>query len=265
MTFQSPGDILISISGFSIYNYGIILAFACLVGVYTAYKIFKYYNPEQNYEKFWDFSAYALIIGFLGARLYYCILNPIYYFQNPLEILNFREGGLSIHGGIITGIIGLILLSKKYKLPILNVLDSFVCGTAIAQSIGRWGNFFNSEAFGYPTNLPWKLFIPASQRPPQYLNYEYFHPTFLYESILDILVFIILLQFMNKYAKTMPGITLFAYLILYSCVRLFVETLRIDSALNISGIPIAKIISIILIMSGIMGIAIIINKKNEKI
>ena len=263
MTFQSPGDILFSIGSFSVYYYGIIMAFACFVGVFAAYKIFRHYNKHENFEEIWDFAAYLLIFGFLGARLYYCLLNPVYYFYNPLEILNFREGGLSIHGGLIAGITALIVLAKKYKLPVLNTLDAFVCGTAIAQSIGRWGNFFNSEAFGLPTNLPWKLYIPPSQRPEQYISFDYFHPAFLYESLLDLCIFFILLYLMNKFADKFPGLTLFSYLILYSAVRMFTGSLRIDSALDIQGVPVAKILSVILAVIGIIGSVTII-KKNFK-
>ena len=260
MIFQSPGDIVFSIGGFSIYYYGIIMAFACFVGVWTSYKVFRRFNKDKNFEEIWDFAAYLLIFGFLGARLYYCMLNPVYYFYNPLEILNFREGGLSIHGGIIAGIIALVLLSKKYKLPVLNTLDAFVCGTALAQSIGRWGNFFNSEAFGTPTNLPWKLYISPSHRPEQYISFEYFHPTFLYESLLDVLIFFVLLAVMRKYSSKYPGLTLCIYLVLYSFVRILIESLRVDSALDIYGVPIAKIISVILITCGIIGSVTIIKK-----
>ena len=253
MIFQSPGDIVFSIGGFSIYYYGIIMAFACFVGVWTSYKVFRRFNKDKNFEEIWDFAAYLLIFGFLGARLYYCMLNPVYYFYNPLEILNFREGGLSIHGGIIAGIIALVLLSKKYKLPVLNTLDAFVCGTALAQSIGRWGNFFNSEAFGSPTNLPWKLYISPSHRPEQYISYEYFHPTFLYESILDLFGFGILTFILFKFGKKYSGVSFFAYLTVYSVIRFFVERIRIDSALDIGSLHVAEIMSVILFVIGIAG------------
>lgn len=263
MTFQSPGDVIITIGSFPIYYYGVIMALACLTGVFVSYKVFKQTNSKLNYDKIWDFSAYILIIGLLGARIYYCMLNMPYYIENPLEIFNFREGGLSIHGGIIFGIIALIFLAKKYKLPALNILDAFSCGTALAQSIGRWGNFFNSEAFGVPTDLPWKLFIPLSKRPEQFSNFEYFHPTFLYESILDLCIFAILLVIIKKFGTKFRGLTMCSYLILYSTVRLFIEGLRIDSALDIFGIPVAQIMSVLLIIIGITGIVTIIKKNHE--
>ncbi len=216
----------------------------------------KFY-PEENSSDIWDFSAIILIAGIFGARLYFCMLNPIYYFNEPLEILNFREGGLSIHGGLAAGIGALIVICKKRQISILKILDAFSCGTALAQSIGRWGNFFNSEAFGAPTNLPWKLFIPPSNRPMGMEDIEYFHPTFLYESLLDIVVFFVLLTIIRKFSKKFNGLTFFSYLILYSTVRFFVEGLRIDSALNICGIPFAQVVSALLFITGGIGITVI--------
>lgn len=262
MIFKSPGDVLFNIGSFPVYCYGVTLAIASFVGVLVAYKVFKTYNPKSDYDKIWDFAAYLLILGFLGARFYYCLLNPVYYFQNPIEILDFREGGLSIHGGIITGVISAIFLARKYKLPMLKLVDAFICGTALAQSIGRWGNFFNSEAFGYPTNLPWKLYIPYSQRPDIYSGYEFFHPTFLYESILDFGIFLVLILVMKRTSGRYSGLCLSLYLIMYAIVRFFVESFRIDSALNIWNIPVAQLMSLLLLVSGVVGLIII--KKNCK-
>lgn len=245
--FQSPGDIAFQIFGFPIYFYGIILAFAIFVGVYCANILYKRFYEACDAEKIFDISPVIIFFGIIGARLYYCCVNYQYYFSHPVEILYFRQGGLSIHGMIICGIAALFVLSKIYKISFLKLADVLLCSTALAQSIGRWGNFFNSEAFGAPTNLPWKLFIPITNRPEQFINYEYFHPAFLYESILDLLIFFILLKVFKRFSNT-PGRIACLYLILYSTVRIFVEQIRIDSSLNISGIPIAQITSVILII-----------------
>lgn len=245
MILKSPGDICFYIAGSPVYWYGIIMALSCFIGCWISYLVFKKYNPDKDYESIWDFSVWVLIVGIVGARLYYCTLNAEYYLHFPLQIFNIRQGGLSIHGAVIFGILALIFLSKKYKLPHLNLLDSFACGTAFAQSIGRWGNFFNSEAFGYPSSGCLKLFIPPSHRPAMFMNYEYFHPAFLYESILDVLMFVVLLILMKFFAKKLPGAVFCSYLLLYSCIRLFIESFRIDSALDVLGIPVAKIMSFI--------------------
>lgn len=257
--FESPTDVAFSIFGFSVYYYGIILAFAILIGVYTAYLLYKKFYDNIKAQSIVDFSPYIIIIGILGARLYYCLVNYSYYLEHPFEVFYIRQGGLSIHGVIIIGILALWMFSKMYKMSFLKLIDVFLCGTALGQSIGRWGNFFNSEAFGTPTNVPWKLFIPITHRPQQYLNFEYFHPTFLYESILDIVIFLLLLALFKKFSNH-PGTIACLYLILYSLARIFVEHFRVDSVLNIYGIPVAQLVSLLLIFIASVGMIILLKK-----
>lgn len=259
--FQSPTDVAFDVFGFPIYFYGIILASAIFAGVYCAYFLYKLFYNKQEASKIIDFSPYIIIIGIIGARLYYCLVNFSYYVKHPLEIFYIRQGGLSIHGVIIIGILALYTFSKKYKMSFLKLIDVFLCGTALGQSIGRWGNFFNSEAFGTPTNLPWKLYIPITHRPPQYIDFKYFHPTFLYESIFDFLIFLILLICFKKLSKS-PGVLACLYLIMYSIVRIIVEHFRIDSVLNIDGIPIAQLVSLIIIVVASVAIMILTRKKS---
>ena len=206
-----------------------------------------------------DISPYLIISGIIGARLYYCLVNYPYYIQNPLEIFFIRQGGLSIHGAIIAGALALFYFSKRYKIPFLCLTDIFLCGTILAQSIGRWGNFFNSEAFGLPCDLPWKLYIPISHRPLEYINFEYFHPTFLYESILDLIIFVVLFVLFKKFSQK-SGIITSLYMIFYAIVRILVEHFRIDSALNIAGMPIAQVVSIIMLL---LGILLLIRQYND--
>ena len=259
--FQSPGDVAFNFFGYPVYYYGIIQASEIFVGIYCAYLLYKKYYEASKAQNIIDFSPWIIIIGILGARFYYCLVNFSYYTAHPFEIFYIRQGGLSVHGMIIVGICGLWWLSKKYKMSFLQLIDSFLCGTALAQSIGRWGNFFNSEAFGAPTNLPWKLFIPISHRPTEFINYEFFHPTFLYESILDILIFVLLLVLFKRLSKT-PGLVACIYLILYSFARILVESCRVDSVLNIAGIPIAQIMSLAIIIFASIFVVILIRKKN---
>ena len=249
--FQSPGDVAFKIFNFPVYYYGIIISFAIFAGYLIAYYLFKKYYDTEKAKHIIDFSPLLIILGIAGARLYYCAVNFSYYTNHPLEILNIRQGGLSIHGMIIFGIISLYIFSKHYKISFKKLADVFLCGSIFAQSIGRWGNFFNSEAFGTPTDLPWKLFISPSHRPVEYLNSEYFHPTFLYESILDFFIFVILLTLFKKLSKT-PGRIACIYLILYSAARIAVESCRIDSVLSFAGFPIAQIVSAFLILAGIV-------------
>lgn len=248
MILSSSGEVAFYINNFPVYKYGILMAFAVGLGVILTNKISR--NLPKDF--FYDNFIYVLIFGFLGARLYYCLLNFGYYSKNLLEIFNFRGGGLSIHGAIIFGFLALFILSKIKKVPVLNLADSICAVIPLSQSIGRWGNFFNSEAFGLPTYSNWGVFIPIDKRPLEFLNFEYFHPTFLYESVLDLFIFIILFGLYKKNLKS--GTVFYAYLILYSIVRILVESIRIDSVLNIFSIPIAQIVSVILLIIGIIGI-----------
>ena len=258
--FQSPSEIALNIFGIDVYWYGIILAAAICIGFVTACKISKLYFEKKYSDFVSDYSPILIILGILGARFYYCIVNYSYYMANPLNILNIRQGGLSIHGMIIFGILGLYILSKIKQLSFYKLADIYLCSSLFAQSIGRWGNFFNSEAFGYPTNLPWKLFIPLSKRPAEFVNFNYFHPTFLYESLLDLIGFLILLSLFKKFSKK-SGLIACCYLVIYSLIRLLVEHFRIDSALNLFNVPIAQIVSVVLVLLGLAGIIAILRKK----
>lgn len=244
MILRSPGDVAFQILEFPVYFYGIILAFACLLAVYTAKIIYQKIYNDGKAELIWETAPFVVICGIIGARLYYCLLNFSYFFHNPIDIFNIRGGGLSIHGGIIAGIIALWFAAKKYKLSFLRLLDVYSIGTVLAQSFGRWGNFFNNEAFGLPSDGFLKLFIPLQNRPDKFIEYNYFHPAFLYESILDFFIFIILIFVIRKYGIKIEGVTLCTYLFLYSLVRYFIEAVRVDSALNIGSFHVAQVISL---------------------
>lgn len=245
--FEAHSQIICTIFGLHIYFYGVVLALAIAVGT-----LVSNYFAEKKFELpkdvIVDMTPYLIIFGIIGARLYYCILNHDFYLRFPTEILAIRHGGISIHGAILGGFLGLILFAKRRNFSIARLCDVSVIGLILAQSIGRWGNFFNSEAFGYPTNLAWKLYIAPQYRPIPYTNYEYFHPTFLYESILDLLIFAVLLFILKKDFYKKEGNLALIYLILYSLVRIFVEYFRIDSVSYVHGIPIAIIVSACIIL-----------------
>lgn len=259
--FVSPGEIAFRLGAVQIHYYGLIMAMSLVIGVLMAKIVCEKFYKELDSELVYDIAPHLIIGAIIGARLYYCIMSFEYYSQNPIEIFQLWQGGLSIHGGIIGGLITGIIYAKRHKLPVLKLCDIFSYGLILGQALGRWGNFYNSEAFGRPTDFFLKLYIPIYKRPLEYLGVNYFHPTFLYESILNICIFLILFFVIRKLAKNKDGIVFFSYLILYSLVRILIEQIRIDSILNLFGIPIAQIISALLIVVGIVGI-IFVNKSS---
>lgn len=261
--FVSPGAIALKTQFFTIYWYGIVLAVAFVVGLFVALKIAKHiYNDKKVCDEIFDSALWALLGGILGARLYYVLLSLPYYISNPNEIFFIQQGGLSIHGAIIGGLIGGGIFCKIKKADFLKYADIYALGLPIAQAIGRWGNFFNSEAFGKPTALPWGLYIPAQNRPLEFQFYDFFHPTFLYESLWNLFVFLILYFVLRKICFRYKGALFFAYLILYSFGRILIENVRIDSVLNIAGIPVAIWISLVTIIISVISLFIILKNKN---
>ncbi len=189
-------------------------------------------------------------VGIIGARLYYIVFNWDLYAGDFLKMINFREGGLAIHGGLIFGMAMGALLCYIWKIRPLNALDLVVPSIALAQSIGRWGNYFNSEAHGGPTDLPWAVYIDG-------IGY---HPTFLYESIWCLLLFFLLIYVDNH--RKFEGQVLLLYGILYSLERFFVEALRTDS-LMIGPFKQAQLLSLTVIVVFTL-IYVIMWKRNKR-
>lgn len=262
----SPEPVAFSILGLPIYWYGIFMAIAILVAIVVSNKLFCIINPNYKKDIIIEYAPMIIVFGIICARLYFCLLNADYYLANPLEILCVRQGGLSIHGAILGGIFSMIAIAKYLKVPSMCILDTMACGTLLGQVIGRWGNYFNAEAYGVPVaSQSWGLYIPEFRRTAEYVNYTLFHPTFLYESILNFLGFLILLFIIFKFGKKFRGVTFFSYLCIYSLIRFFIEPIRIDSALNLAGdIPIAIVISVILFFVGFLGLVITVCKTLKK-
>lgn len=249
--FESPSQILCTIFGVNIYYYGIIMAIAISIGTLVSDWVGSRYFGFKK-ETIIDLAPYLIIFGILGARIYYCALNYDFYLRFPTEIIAIRHGGISIHGAIIGGAFGLWLFARRHKLNIKKLFDTVAVGLPLAQAIGRWGNFFNSEAFGTPTNLPWKLYIAPQYRPIPYQNDLFFHPTFLYESILDIVIFVILFLMTKNNKIKKDGNLVLLYLVLYSIVRIIVESFRIDSVKYVLGQPVAIFVSVCIIILSII-------------
>ena len=241
-----------------IYWYSITMFLGVLSGILMAY--FEIKRKKMDFEKFENIAFYAVIFGFIGARIYYVLFNLDYYFTNPLEILMVWHGGLAIHGGIIGSCIAIYFFCKKYKISFLEFLDICVPALLIGQIIGRWGNFFNSEAHGGIVTKEFleNLYLPSFIINGMYIGNNYYHPTFLYESVLNLVCFIILLIIRRKKIKI--GFITGFYLIWYGIVRFFIEGLRTDS-LMFGSIRVAQLVSCIMVITGI--ILIIKSKKNN--
>ena len=198
-----------------------------------------------------DMCFYLIIVCILGARIYYCLFNLNYYSKNILDIFKIWEGGLAIHGGVIAGIIFIYFYTKKKKLSLLDILDIFAPALVLGQAIGRWGNFFNGEAFGPETTLTTlkSLNIPQFIIDGMYIDHLYHHPTFFYESLGCLIIFIIIIILRNL--KTIkPGQIAAIYFILYGIIRFFIESLRQDS-LMLFNLKVAQLVSIIMILIGL--------------
>lgn len=238
--FRSPGPVALPIGPLSIRWYGVLMALAMAVGLWLAYRDARRRGVDP--EELLKTSELALLGGLVGARLYYVVFSWEYYSRAPLKIIAVWEGGLAIHGGLLGG----LLLGGGYAwwrgLPLARYLDIVAPSLALGQGIGRWGNFFNEEAFGTPTALPWKLYISPPHRPLFYAREEFFHPTFLYESLWDLVVFGLLVWVFRGRVERAPSCLFWIYVGLYSVGRLLVEGLRTDS-LMLGSIRVAQLAS----------------------
>ena len=252
--FTSPGSIAFSIQNIDIHWYGIIMSLSMLFGLFVVLIIRRKFFKEITVDSVFDVAFFLIVVGIISARLYYVVVDWSYFCKHPLEIPAIWNGGISIQGAIIGCTIAFFYYAKENGLKFLRYADLLCFGLVFGQIFGRWGNF------GLPTNLPWKLFIPFEARPLEYKEIEFFHPTFLYESVGNLIIFSILFFVLFKFKKLESGTIFYTYIILYSILRMFTEHIRIDSVLNIGGIPIAQITSVFLIILAIIGICFLYSK-----
>ena len=248
-----------NIFGFNVYYYSLCI----LLGVIVAYILITREGKKQGLQKEFisDLIFYTLIIGILGARVYYCVFNLDYYLANPSEILKIYNGGLAIHGGVIAGLIFVYFYTKKKNVSFIKILDIVAPAVIIAQSFGRWGNFFNQEAHGGITtyqNLK-NMHIPEFIINGMHIEGKYYYPTFFFESIWCLIGFMILM-IARRNKNLRKGFQIGFYFIWYGIGRFFIEAFRTDS-LMFFGLKIAQIVSLIGI---IIGIIIIVTNRNKK-
>lgn len=254
--------ILIDLGFVSIRWYSILILLGFIIGYYLVLK--ESNNKGIQKHVISDICFNLVIISIIGARLYYCLFNLDYYGPNLLNILKIWEGGLAIHGGILAGLFYFIYVSKKKNIKLLILLDLFAPSLALGQFIGRWGNFFNGEAYGSITTISnlKNLHIPEFIINGMYIDHEYHHPTFLYESIGCLMLFIILMVLRKFYDKK-DGLIISIYFILYGIIRFFIESLRMDS-LMFFNVKVAQLVSIIMMIIGIIIFMKIVRCKDDK-
>ncbi len=251
--------VLYTFKGIEIRWYSILI----LLGVVLAYFLIITETKRQKIKTDFIFNLvfWGLIFGIIGARLYYVVFNLDYYFENPSNIYKIWEGGLAIHGGLLFGLITVIIYCKKYNANTKKILDILVPGVLLAQCIGRWGNFFNSEAYGsivsYETLVNIKI-IPQFIIDNMLINGEYHLPMFYFESI-ACLIGVIFMLIYRRYRYIKNGQILSFYLIWYGIVRLIIESFRTDS-LMLADFKIAQVVSIIMIF---IGLYITISQKQK--
>ena len=228
-----PNPVAFTVFGIEVRWYGVLIALGMVLATLLTYKRAPRHGLEP--DRVLDFILICIPVGIIGARLYYVVFNWSMYEGDFLKIINLRLGGLAIHGGLIFGIAAAVILCAVWKIRPLNVMDLAVPGVALAQAIGRWGNYFNSEAHVGPTDLPWAVMV----------NGQTYHPTFLYESIWCFLLFLFLIYMDNH--RRFEGQIFLLYGILYSVERFFVEALRTDS-LMIGPFKQAQVLSLSVII-----------------
>jgi phosphatidylglycerol:prolipoprotein diacylglycerol transferase len=217
----SPGPVAFELGPLTFRWYGILITTALLLGIVLAQKLGERRGLDP--ERIGDLAIWLVIGALPGARLYYVLFEWDRYADRPLSALAIWQGGIAIHGAIIGGAIAALLFARRYKIPFWQLADVVAPALVMGQAIGRWGNFFNSEAFGSPTDLPWRVFIPPAQRPPGLADVAYYHPTFLYESLwnLGVLGLVLWLFFwgLRHPGRLKPGTVFLVYFAAYSLGR----------------------------------------------
>ncbi len=236
--------IAFEVFGIAVRWYGILISSGMIIGTILALREAKRLGLDENLII--DFILVMIPSAIIGARLYYVIFDWSQYNGDVMRMINIREGGLAIHGGVIGGVIAGIIYTRVKKIDFWQLADIIAPSLILGQSIGRWGNFINQEAHGGPTDLPWGIMVDGVK----------VHPTFLYESIWNFAIFIFLMSYRKK--KKFDGELFYIYLVLYSVGRFFIEGMRTDS-LMMGPLRVAQVLSLTLIL--IFGFLLFRNRR----
>jgi len=255
--------ILVELGPFAVHWYGLLIVMGIVLSATSAAYLAK--QAGKNPDHIWDMLLIVIILALIGARAYHVFSRPEggligwdYYKENPIEVLYIWNGGLGIIGGVLGGALGIVLYTWRRNLSPIRWLDFVAASAALGQSIGRWGNYINIELYGPPTDLPWGLIIPAQHRIMPYTDLTAypldtrFHPTFLYESLATLALYLILFTLgAKRYEQLKQGDLLVGYLIGYAIIRFFTEMLRPD-AWEMGGLAAAQVFSLIFVAAGVL-------------
>ena len=259
----SPGEAL-DIGPLHLQLYGVCVLLGFFVWVLVTARLWQR-GGGDGIEAAWA-CLLAAPVAFIGARLYHVITDYGVYSANPTGIFDVAQGGLSIFGAVAGGIFALVFYANVRGWPIATFLDCAIVGIPLAQAIGRWGNYFNQELFGRPTDLPWGLHVDEAFRPYGYATYEQFHPVFLYESVLDIGVFIALgLLWRPLHERFRPGCIVGAYLILYGVVRVLMELLRSDPSNMIGPFRLNLVVAVLVLLTGALILIVADRRRPQRL
>ena len=258
LNFLAIDPIAFELFGWPVRWYGIIIGLAILVGyiLFTREASRKGIDSDTSF----DLLFWTVIFGLVGARIYYVIFSSNSYLSDPLSIFRVWEGGMAIYGGVIGGAITIYVLCQRYKLSVINVFDIAIPALFAGQLIGRWGNFMNQEAHGTEVTRQFLegLHLPEFVIEGMHIGSHYYHPTFLYESIGNICLFLIITLVIYKIYNR-HGQLFFSYFIGYGIIRFFVEALRTDS-LKLGPIRMAQLTGIVGALVGIVGVLYLMKK-----
>ncbi len=248
----SPTRNVIEIGPLTIFFYGILIAIGVIVAIIVARK--RYVRFGGDGEFFETVAIWAVVIGFLGARAGYVFTHSGRFTARPYAVLFIWEGGLAIYGGLFFGALAVIYLVNKRNGDLFAFGDAVAIGVPIAQAFGRWGNYFNQELFGTPSNLPWAIIIDQSNRPAQFAGFETFHPTFFYESFWNALILVPVILWFEKRGKLAKGASFGVYIVMYAFIRFWMELLRTDTTFRLFGLSRNGWISIAAFIGGVIWI-----------
>jgi prolipoprotein diacylglyceryl transferase len=245
-----PGQ-QIDLGPLSIHYYGMLIGVGALLAIALARR--RYAALGGNPDLIDRVSFAVVIAGLLGARIAYVSTHFSHFTGRPWAVLFLWEGGLAFFGGLVLGSAVGIWYARRLGMPVLATLDAIVPGVPLAQAIGRWGNYFNQELYGTPTTLPWALEVEPTRRVAEYASFETFHPTFLYESLLNLCLFVVLL-WVGRQQRLRQGSIIWAYLAGYGFIRFWVELLRTDTTFRLLGLSRNNWVALLAFLLGLAGL-----------